>query len=75
MIAWMNHQWAATIERLAELDRSHAFADLDVALKALPSDVPDAYRAAVAHWRVRVVRRAQRQRIRSRCHSHSSRRS
>ena len=51
MITGMNHQWAATIERLAELDRSQVFVELDVALKALPGDVPDAHRAAVAHWR------------------------
>ena len=55
MIAGMNHQWAATIERLAELDRSQAFAELDVALKALPGDVPDAHRAALAHWRGKVA--------------------
>ncbi|RNC90854.1 MAG: hypothetical protein ED554_06750 [Synechococcus sp. YX04-3] len=55
MIAGMIHQWAATIERLAELDRSQAFAELDVALKALPGDVPDGHRAAVAHWRGKVT--------------------
>ena len=55
MIAGMNQQWAATIERLAELDRSQAFAELDVALKTLPGDVPDAHRAAVAHWRGKVA--------------------
>ena len=51
MIAGMDHQWAATIEGLAELDRSQAFAALDVALKILPSHVPDGHRAVVAHWR------------------------
>ena len=51
----MNQPWPATIERLAELDRSQAFAELDVALKALPGDVPDAHRAAVAHWRGKVA--------------------
>ncbi len=55
MTAGMNHQWAATIERLAELDRSQAFAELDVALKALPPDVPNAHREAVAHWRGKVA--------------------
>ena len=55
MIAGMNHQWGATIERLAELDRSQAFAELDVALKALPGDVPDGHRALVAHWRGKVA--------------------
>jgi tetratricopeptide (TPR) repeat protein len=54
-IAGMNHQWAAMIERLAELDRSQAFDELDVALKALPDDVPDGHRAAVAHWRGKVA--------------------
>ena len=55
MIAGMNHQWEASIERLAELDRSQAFVELDIALKALPGDVPDAHRAAVAHWRGKVA--------------------
>ena len=55
MIAGMNHHWAVTIERLAELDRSQAFAELDIALKALPPDVPEAHRAAVAHWRGKVA--------------------
>ena len=55
MIAGMNHQWAATIELLAELDRIQAFAELDVELKALPGNVPDAHRAAVAYWRGKVA--------------------
>ncbi len=55
MIAGMNHQWAVTIERLAELDRSQAFAELDVVLSALHGDVPDPHRAAVAHWRGKVA--------------------
>lgn len=55
MIAGLNHQWSATIERLAELDRSQAFAELDVALKSLPGDVPDVHRASVAHWRGKVA--------------------
>lgn len=55
MIAGINHQWGGTIERLGELDRSQAFAELDLALKALPSEVPDAHRAAVAHWRGKVA--------------------
>ena len=54
-IAEMNHQWAATIERLADLDRSQAIAQLDVALKTLPPDVPHGHRAAVAHWRGKVA--------------------
>ncbi len=55
MIAGMPHEWTVTIERLAELDRSQAFAELDIALKALTSDVPDGHRAAVAHWRGKVA--------------------
>ena len=55
MIAGINHQWAATIERLAGFDRSQAFDELDVALKALPGDVPDVHRAVVAHWLGKVA--------------------
>ena len=55
MIARMDHHWGATIERLTDLDRSHAFGELDVELKTLPPDVPDAHRAAVAHWRGKVA--------------------
>ena len=55
MIAGMHHQWPAIIERLAELDRSKAFAELDVALQALPGDVPDVHRALLAHWRGKVA--------------------
>ena len=55
MIAWMNNHWLATIERLAELDRSQAFADLAVMFKALPSQVPEEQSAAVAHWRGKVA--------------------
>ena len=55
MIAAMQQPWAATIERLAELDRSKAFAELDVALKALPGDIPNGHRASVAHWRGKVA--------------------
>ena len=55
MIAGMNHQWAVTIQQLAELDRIQAFAELEVVLNALPSYVPDAHRAAVAHWRGKVA--------------------
>ena len=55
MISGMNHQWTATIERLAELDHSKAFAELAVELKALPLEVPEEQRAAVAHWRGKVA--------------------
>lgn len=55
MIAGIKHQLAAPFERLAELDRIQSFAELDIAIKALLSDVSDAHQAAVAQCLVIVL--------------------
>ena len=50
MISSMQKPWSVVIEQLAELDRRQDFAALEHALKQLPSNLPEEYRATIANW-------------------------